>query len=162
MNPEFAGGHFDTFEFARAHRTPPSNNGPVPPSLHWALLLLLTLATLGAFGWLWIFVQARFIKKIHPVGYGLFWLTAWSLFCLILLVAGLQGQIGFVIGFRWLATGCYIAALFSMKSSMESYYNRVDNVGLQMNGILLYFLSIFYLQYHFHRIAVWRRTGILA
>lgn len=162
MQPDFAGGRFDTVEFARTHRHIPPDTGPVPPSLHWALLLLLSIATLGVFAWIWVFVQARFIKRIHPVGYGLFWLTAWTFSCLLLMAVRYQGQMELIIPCRLLASGSYIAALFSMKSSMESYYNRVDKVGLQLSGVMVYFFSIFYFQYHFHRIALWRRTGVLA
>src|SRR5882672_3510516 len=40
--------------------------GPIPPNLHWALVLLISLFTFGLFGLVWIFVEASFVKRIDP------------------------------------------------------------------------------------------------
>lgn len=160
MERESSGRPFDTFEFARTHRHPPPNSGPIPPSLHWSVVLVLTFLTLGLFGVIWLFVQARFIQKVYPVGYGVFWLMAWLAFCLILIAARFEGHIGFAILFRLLASASYLGGLFSMKSSLEAYYNNKENMGLRLSSVMVYFFSVFYFQYHFHRIAFWRRTGI--
>jgi hypothetical protein len=50
-----------------------------------------------------------------------------------------------------------IAALFSMKDSLEHHYNDVERYGLSMSGIWLILLNTFYLQYHLHNIALWKR-----
>src|SRR4051812_11446769 len=163
MQPDFTSGHYDTFAFAESYRKPPPLTGPIPPSMHWALVLLFSVCTFGLFSWIWMLVQARFLKKVDPAGYGLFWAMAWTLFSLLLLGAATPPrQIGFILVFRLLASGSYFAALFAMKKSMESYYNRVECIGLNLNGLLVYFFSIFYFQHHFRRICIWRRTGILA
>src|SRR4051812_34448401 len=131
MRPDFASENYDTFAFAESYRKPPALTGPIPPSMHWALVLLLSACTFGLFSWIWMFVQARSLKKVDPAGYGLFWATAWTLFCLLLLGAAAPPvQIRFILIFRLLATASYFAALFAMKRSMESYYNRVENIGL--------------------------------
>lgn len=41
-------------------------NSPVPPDLHWALVILLSVITFGLFGLIWAFRQAAFVKKIDP------------------------------------------------------------------------------------------------
>src|SRR5258706_16423925 len=38
-----------------------------PPDLHWLLLLVLEICTLGIFGTIWIFRQARWAKKVDPI-----------------------------------------------------------------------------------------------
>src|SRR5258708_30053318 len=40
--------------------------GPMPPNLHWGLVLLLSLFTFGLFGLVWIFVEASFVKRLDP------------------------------------------------------------------------------------------------
>ncbi|MGA0586964.1 DUF4339 domain-containing protein [Dyella sp. KRB-257] len=37
---------------------------PSPPSLHWGLVLLFTILTLGLFGVIWPFVQSNWVRKI--------------------------------------------------------------------------------------------------
>ena len=39
---------------------------PPPPRLHWALVLLFTVLTLGIFYIVWMFVQARWVRTIDP------------------------------------------------------------------------------------------------
>src|SRR5207248_9890014 len=43
----------------------PRGTGPSPPSLHWALVLLLGMIT-GLFTTIWMFIQASFVKKLDP------------------------------------------------------------------------------------------------
>lgn len=163
MQPDFTSENYDTFAFAESYRKPPPLTGPIPPSLHWALVLILSIASLGLFSWIWIFVQARFVKKIDPAGYASLWLVAWSVFGVLGVTARFTPhQMGFAPIFRLLAGVLYVAALFSMKRSLESYYNREERIGLQLSGVLVYFFSILYFQHHLRRIAVWRRTGMLA
>ena len=83
MQPAFTSENYDTFAFAETYRKAPLLTGPIPPSLHWALLLLLSIVSLGLFSRMWIFVQARFVKKIDPAGYASLWLVAWSVFGLL-------------------------------------------------------------------------------
>jgi hypothetical protein len=39
---------------------------PTPPKLHWALVLLFTVLTLGIFLIVWMFIQSSWAKKIDP------------------------------------------------------------------------------------------------
>ena len=40
--------------------------GPLPPGLHWVLVLLLAIVTCGIFSIVWLFIEANFVKKIRP------------------------------------------------------------------------------------------------
>src|SRR5437016_5419111 len=40
--------------------------GELPPGLHWALVLLIGVFTCGIFIYVWMFIQASFVKKIRP------------------------------------------------------------------------------------------------
>lgn len=150
--------------------------GPEPPNLHWALVLLLAIVTCGLFGMVWVIVQAVWLKKIRPDGKPL---------KLLLGYLGLVGIVwisSFVMGMAGAATGsetespafaglmficyigmlvCFIWGVFSMRSQLEDYYSNEVPIGLSLSGIMTFFFNYIYFQYHFNRIAEWRRTGVL-
>lgn len=115
--------------------------GPVPPQLHWLLLVLLGWITLGLFTLIWEFVQARFLKKIKPD-------SNCFLYALLSLIPG-AGFIFFLIG------------AFRMRAELEEYYNTVEPMGLHLSGAMTLFFNTIYFQYHFYRIAQWKKTGSL-
>jgi hypothetical protein len=45
---------------------------------------------------------------------------------------------------------------------MEEYYNSRENIALTLSGVMTFFFSSIYLQYHVNRIARWKKTGILS
>jgi len=55
----------------------------------------------------------------------------------------------------------YIMGIFSIRSAMEEYYNSTENIGLSLSGVMTFFFSAIYLQYHINRIARWKKTGDL-
>jgi hypothetical protein len=55
----------------------------------------------------------------------------------------------------------YVVGMFKIKGAMEAYYNFNENIRLQLSGVMTFFFSIIYLQYHVNRIAKWKSTGIL-
>jgi hypothetical protein len=44
-----------------------------------------------------------------------------------------------------------------MRDSLVHHYNSVEAYGLFMPSILLFLLGPLYLQYHFRRIALWKK-----
>jgi hypothetical protein len=146
--------------------------GPVPPDFHWALVLLICIVTCSLFGWAWLIVEAAWVRKIKPQGKGL-------LFALLALGCYLAAT---VFNFAWRVTDHFagnpfagllsfaslilvIVSSFFMRSDLEDYYNTTENINLQLNGVgstlLTLFFPILYLQYHFSRIAHWKKTGVL-
>ncbi len=158
-----------------AYAAPTPGAGPAPPSLHWALVLILTIVTCGIFGLVWAFVEANFVKKIDPKSRAimLFVLVVvcacvnWAV-AFMILGAARSGSFGSVTGISILSDIIGLAswvlaliAVFNMKASLESYYNSVEPIGLRLNGVMVFFFAIFYFQYHFTRIAQWKQTGRL-
>lgn len=148
--------------------------GPVPPSLHWALVFLLVMVTFGIFGIVWIFVEANFVKRIDPRN------PARTLFVVVLLLeavyiglmvavvaaaasgvsnVGIIAAVGPLIAIG--AAVCGLVAIFKMRSSLVNYYNSVEPIQLRLSGVMTFFFNIYYFQYHFTRIAEWKRTGQL-
>src|SRR6266702_3318110 len=140
---------------------PTGSQYPPPPSLHWGILLLLGILTCGVFGWVWAFVQAAWVKKVEPESKALLYYgIAVGLFVLMFggaFMAGVQGQAGasrepiFLLlrlggGIMWLV------AAFNMRSSIEDHFNSAEPIGLSLNGVMTFFFSIYYFQYHFTRI----------
>jgi hypothetical protein len=151
--------------------------GPVPPDLHWALVLLIAFFC-SIFQLIWLFIEAAFVKKIKPdsnflafliTGIGLFVgsiVFAYALLivavsmnpnspqppwaALIILSAGYLG--GIVL---------WIMGIFKMRAALVEYYNTVEPINLRLSGVMTFFFSLFYFQYHFSRIASWKKTGYL-
>ena len=47
------------------YASPAPDGGLMPPSLHWALVLVISIFC-GFFALVWLFVQASFVKKLDP------------------------------------------------------------------------------------------------
>jgi hypothetical protein len=140
----------------------------VPPDLHWAILLILSITWIFAF--IWTFVQAGYARKIDPSSSALWAFILWT---------GLSGA-DFAMNIQAVMAGggaaapalagylgvggivCYYWGVFSIRKSMETYYNSVEPIQLQLSGVLTFFFGIYYLQYHMSRIAHWKKTGVLS
>jgi len=141
----------------------------VPPDFHWALVLLLGICTCFLFFSAWIIVEAVFVRKIKPDSKGL-------MFVIIAVAGSYVG--GFMNGFisalnhtspqplgnliTVIFALVYLVGAFHMRSDLEDYYNGIEPINLQLNGVLTFFFAVFYFQHHFSRIAQWKKTGILA
>ena len=145
--------------------------GPVPPDFHWALVLLIS-AFCGFFQIAWLFVEVSFVRKLNRAeGSMLFLLSgiAVQVFAVVILVAvAAQGQhdtAGFTVFFWLLFLGggiLQIISYFKMRSALLEYYNTVEPINLQLSGVLTFFFAVYYFQYHFSRIAHWKKTGYLS
>lgn len=141
---------------------------PDPPNLNWGLVLLLDLVTCGFFNIAWNLVQALWMKKVQPETKALQW------YIVILVIAALNiivsaGRVVSISGGRVthgftplidLAALFGIASLvlnwviypFVMRSSLLKHFNEVDPIGLELNGVMTFFFTSLYFQYHLSRI----------
>jgi len=140
----------------------------VPVDLHWALVLLFGILSCGLFYSAWLIVEAAFAKKIKPESKALLWI------CI-----GIAGGYvsGFIGGFLKAMNGgqdnpigplltlasiiIQLVGIFTLRSDLEEYYNSVEPINLQLSGVITFFFSVFYFQYHLSRISRWEKTGIL-
>jgi uncharacterized membrane protein len=148
----------------------------MPPDLHWALVLVLAMIT-GIFGLIWFFVQAGYVKKIDPSSRARMFLVLGLLAIVAQIVgvmlvvagaamgsgsAGLAAAGGFLAFILWvLAVVFMLSAVFGMRRSLIDYFNSVEPIGLRLSGVMTFFFTILYFQYHLSRIAEWKRTGAL-
>lgn len=139
---------------------------PLPPKLHWALVLLFTILTLGIFFIVWTFIQAAWVKKIHPDSNAMTLMAIYLV--LVLLGQAISGasekdsnEAAAASMLVLIGTIVSIVGIFSIRRSMLDYYNKIEPIGLRLSGALTFFLGVFYLQHHMTRIARWKQTGIL-
>jgi hypothetical protein len=138
---------------------------PLPPNLHWALLIVLNVLTsrfFNLFNIIWALLLANWGRQLsgdnkpmvlvamYPAGV-ISGIIAVSLH--VPVVGGLL-IIGGVIA--------YLFGIFSIREAMENYYNSTENIGLTLSGVMTFFFSTVYLQYHVNRIHRWKKTGVLS
>ena len=139
---------------------------PAPPSLHWALVLLLSIVTCSIFWWIWALVEANWVRKVQPNSKGM---ILWSLAVLLGFINGIlraipeNGEKGLGVLFSLAALTLWFVGAFSIKNSIEEHYNTAEPIGLQLSGVMTFFFFVFYFQYHFTRINEMRKSqGIYA
>ena len=146
-------------------------NSPIPPGMHWFLVIVLSAVTFGLFGLIWAFRQAAFVRKIDP--------SSKAVTLLVLNLLGAMVMVGLVFAAMQASTNTMaeillvelvlnvillvmgLVMVFSMRKSMVTYYNSVEPIGLRLSGVMTFFFSLIYFQFHFSRIANWKKTGRL-
>jgi hypothetical protein len=136
---------------------------PLPPNLHWSIVLILGIVTRQLFNLVWALLQANWARKLsgdnkpmvlvamYPAG-----VVAGTLTTLLYRhYAPLGGVL--IIG----GAIVYLFGMFSIKAAMEEYYNSTENIGLQLSGVMTFFFSTVYIQYQINSIARWKKTGVL-
>jgi hypothetical protein len=141
---------------------------PDPPSLHWALVLVIGIFTCGLFSIVWMFVQAAWMRKVNPRSNALFFYIAYTvayygglslrIFLIFsggmahafLPLAGLTGVLSLVL---------VELAFFDMRRSMEEHFNGPEPVGLSLSGVMTFFFGPLYFQYHMTRINELKRMA---
>ena len=168
-----------------AFAAPAPRLGPVPPDMHWGLLLLINCFSSGLMILFWGFYQASFVKKLDQRSNATLWLAAGlgmpilAVVGIIVVVMGMATYrsgwgsspeptaelIAAFVGLAVLVLAgavCHLMAIFSMRESLQTYYNTTEPIGLRLSGVMTFFFNVLYFQYHFSRIARWKQTGILA
>ncbi len=137
--------------------------GLQPPTLHWAIVLVLSVFTFSLFGFFWAFRQALFVKKIDPTNpkSKLAVLEVGASFALALFsgliggftamtvarggaVTDLSTVVNILHLFQWV---CFTVASVLVRNSLVARY------GVKMNLVLTWLFNIFYVQYHMTQIA---------
>jgi hypothetical protein len=141
---------------------------PLPPNLHWAVLLILEIVTRQLFNLIWALVQANWARKLIKNNKPLVLVAMYPAGIIAGIAAGVIGAGGNSDATAVAAGLCviggviaYIIGIFSIRSAMEEYYNSIENIGLSLSGVMTFFFSAVYLQYHINRIARWKKTGEL-
>jgi hypothetical protein len=135
-----------------------------PPNLHWALVLLFSFCTCGLFSAIWNLVQAEWMKKVDPqskaMGYYLGAIGTLVATAFVSFQAAAHHGPNTAVGLMNLVyIGLLIAGRFSLKASLEQYYNTVEPIGLVLSGVMVFFFGDIYFQYKFNEIMQRKMMG---
>ena len=146
--------------------------GPEPPNMHWFLILVLTCFTCGLAGFVWLLRESLFVKKIDAASKAVVYWIALLVAMVVQVVVSIMGRspesmsgaavtssIVMLLNIVIMVIG--LVMVFSMRKSIVTYYNTAEPIGLRLSGVMTFFFSILYFQYHFSRIINWKKTGVL-
>jgi hypothetical protein len=143
--------------------SPAASTYPDPPNLHWALVLIIAIFTCGVFAVIWDFVQVLWMRRVDPQT------KAFPYFIGYVVLSFINGGVSAVTSAALMAGQTphrhplsFLIALavfvlvilyrFSMKNSLEQFYNTIEPIGLRLGPIMTFFFGGLYFQYHFNRI----------
>ena len=135
---------------------------PLPPNLHWSIVLILGVLTRQLFNLIWALVQANWARKLSGDNKPMVLVAMYPAGMIAgILTTALYRNAG--IGGLFILAGAivYLFGVFSIKAAMEEYYNSTEKVGLQLSGVMTFFFSTVYIQYHINSLARWKKTGVL-
>lgn len=149
---------------------PVYRNFPAPPRLHWGIVFALSFVTFGLFGMIWLVVQASWVKKAtqnaKPFWYCLAYLLVIPAAMVVAFVGGMVAQITIgphavseVIGSITVLMQIgsfvlYIFAAFTLKGGLE-----MQPIDIPLGGIMTFFFSATYFQYHLFDYSVEGKVG---
>lgn len=139
---------------------------PLPPNWHWAVVLVLGVVTRQLFNLLWALIQANWARKLSGENKPMVLVAMYpaGMVAGIMMMVLFRGQAFAGLGGLFILGGAivYIVGVFSIRNAMEDYYNSTENIGLTLSGVMTFFFSTVYIQYHINRIARWKKTGLLS
>jgi hypothetical protein len=137
---------------------------PLAPNLHWIFVLILDIVTRQLFNLVWALVQANWARRLINDNKPLVLVAMYpaGIVAGILVIA--MNKSMEALGGLFIIAGAivYLVGVFSIKHAMEEYYNSTENIGLRMSGVMTFFFSTIYIQYHINKIARWKKTGVLS
>jgi len=159
-----------TYGAPAAYAAPAVSPYPPPPNLHWGICVLLSIVTCGIFSVVWIMVEALWVKKVQPASKAVTYfgiVIGMYVLSFVLSISGavsaartghtdnslqgIQGIISLGIAIVW------IVGAFNMRDSIEEHFNSVEPIGLSLSGVMTFFFSVWYFQYHFTKINEMKR-----
>jgi len=143
--------------------TPVVEPVPLPPNLHWAILLVLDLVTRNLFNLIWALVLANWGRKLSGSNRPMVLVAMYPASIITgMIAATVTGAPGLGALFMFIGYVVYLFGIFSIREAVEDYYNSTENIGLTLSGVMTFFFSSVYLQYHVNRLHRWKKTGVLS
>ena len=142
----------------------PSQLVPLAPNLHWGFVLLLDVVTRQLFNMIWALVLANWARKLINNNKPMVLVAMYPAGMIAGILVIMTNKSLEALGGLFIIAGAivYLVGIFSIKSAMEEYYNWTEKMGLQMSGVMTFFFSTIYIQYHVNRIARWKKTGVIS
>jgi hypothetical protein len=139
---------------------------PLPPNWHWSIILVLGIITRQLFNLIWALIQANWARKLTGDNKPMVLVAMYpaGMIAGVLTMTVFRGESFDGLGGLFILAGAivYLFGVFSIRAAMEDYYNSKENIGLTLSGVMTFFFSTVYIQYHINRIARWKKTGVLS
>jgi hypothetical protein len=111
-------------------------------------------------------VQSLWVRKIDPKSKAAMFYTLAALTYGALFVIGnveqhvnTTFQMVLQTGLWWAGAILYVVGSFSIKRSLEWYYNTCEPIKLHLSSPMVFLFGTIYFQYYLSEIAYWKRTG---
>jgi len=136
---------------------------PLPPNLHWSIVLILGLLTRQLFNLIWAMIQANWARKLSGDNKPMVLVAMYPAGIIAGILTNALYPSSAPLGSLFMVAGSivYLFGMFSIKAAMEEYYTSTENIGLQLSGVMTFFFSTVYIQYQINSIARWKKTGVL-
>lgn len=140
---------------------------PIPPKLHWAWVLALSILTLGIFYYAWMIVQGNWARKYDRSNTTLLLYVAGVTILIVDLVFDINMDAGSLDAkleplIRIFAAILIVPAHFRLKDSIAEYSKKVGGPWLNPSGVLTFFFAPVYLQYQMNEVETFLRAAGLA
>lgn len=160
------------------------NAYPDAPNLNWGLLLLFDLLTCSLFEYVWNLIIAAWARRVQPNATALWYYLGFTVLTILQLgllipvyhamIHGINAGAGGVanpaavgntgpfshplsslIGLvAWVVK---LAARFIQRANLQEHFNTLENVGLQLNPVMVFFFGGLYFQYHLNKINTYKQ-----
>jgi hypothetical protein len=152
----------------------PRNAYLAPPNVHWAVLFVaqIVIAIVACFfvprAWrslvanlsfdAWAVYLCLWIRKLEPDAMSIFWCVGYVALQIAFNAPGnpVPASKGITIFASVLALICivmWIGTIYLIRAELHFHYNQREPVGLYLGGVMTFFFSFLYFQYHLYKIA---------
>ena len=161
-------------ETAAPAETEARNAYPAPPNVHWVVLLSgqMTIALLACMMvprsyWslvsnlaldAWAIYLCLWIRRLEPEAMSIYWCAAYVAMQVAFNVPGApvtanSGMSIFAIAMGLICAAMWIATIYLIRAELHYHFNQREPVGLYLGGVMTFFFSFLYFQYHLYKIA---------
>ena len=147
---------------------------PPPPNIHWAVLFaaqfviaIIAIIFAPKAWWglvsnlafdLWAIYLCLWIRRLEPGTMSIYWCAAYVALQISFNIPGAPvpantGITLFAAALGLICIAMWIATIFLIRAELHYHYNQREPVGLYLGGVMTFFFSFLYFQYHLYKIA---------
>jgi hypothetical protein len=147
---------------------------PAPPNVPWGVLFggeivlaIIAVVLVPRAYWnlvsnlgfeAWAIYICLWIRRLEPGAMSIFWCSAFVMLQLVISVpvgpAPASASITMIVGIlALLAFVIWLVTIYLARAELHYHYNVREPIGLYLSGVMTFFFSFLYFQYHLYKIA---------
>jgi hypothetical protein len=147
---------------------------PPPPNVHWGVLFIAQIVIAIFLCFLvpkaywslvsnlsldaWAIYLCLWIRRLEPGTMSIYWCAAYVALQISFNIPGAPvpantGITLFAAALGLICIAMWIATIFLIRAELHYHYNQREPVGLYLGGVMTFFFSFLYFQYHLYKIA---------